>query len=514
MRLLPFLLLLSLSTFAQNQQVSTGLFFDGEPFLTVNPQNPQHFVVCWMGLNIGQGITIKTRTTFDGGATWSSVVSLPHAQSDYASADPSLAFDTNGDVVACYIDYINEPTAGGIYFVKSNDGGLSWSPMTLALDAFVDELEYPIDRPWFSINPITNHYYLTSMSANWSVLPNKTYFAQSADDGATWSDWSYLDAPGFLVGDLIQIPMVTNATAPDGVFHAMYPSYVVSQNFLPGFILASSSDHGETFTYQEALFGAGGNGEPLAKSGYRLAADPSNAQHLAFVFIYSLLGDPDVYLIETTNGGESWSTPQRVNDDPAGNDRLQDLTWAAFDNDGDLAIAWRDRRNAPTSGYATSQEIYGAVKWNGSQDISANFPISSEAAPYNATLLESSGNDFLSVTMLNDTMSVAWGDVRNNKLDIWFQRINAQTGETISISEIASETAELIRLYPMPANQLLFFEGPTVPKCEAFTEEGKWVQSWNKPSGSLYTADLATGVYLFRFYTLGGNQTLRVVIEH
>lgn len=511
------ILLLLITTLAfyansQNRLVSTGVIFDGEPYIVVNPSNPHHMVVAWMGLPLGQTVTIRTRVTFDAGSTWSPVVALPHAEQGFGSADPSLAFDTEGNVVACYIDYKNDPVAGGVYFVKSSNSGLTWGSMVKAIDAFDDDLEYPIDRPWFSVNPVTNHYYVTSMSANWGPVPNHAYFASSADGGQTWSALRRLDDTGFLVGNSIAKPMPVNAVSADGIFHAIYPSWLPAQSLLPAMIHAQSTDHGVTFSYNTALSSnaAGGN-DQNAKNGYRLTTNPANPLHLALVGIYTLSGDQDVYLSESYDGGLTWSALQRVNDDLPGNGRMQDLVWADFDDDGDLAFTWRDRRNAPDSGYSTSQEIYGAVKWNGQNSVSPNFPISSAVAPWNSTLLDQNGNDFMCVVMRDDTLNTVWGDVRNNKLEIWFQRTDAQSGQPVSISRIADEEMSLIRIFPVPAGNTLQWEGASARWCEIRFEDGRIVRKIERPQERIDISDLAPGAYFITFGTPGGSQTLRFV---
>ena len=83
----------------QNQNISNGNVFEGEPFLAVNPANPQNLVVAWMGFVLSSGVRpqIKTRSSYDGGNTWSDIVIMPHIQNTYQSADPTMAFDENGN---------------------------------------------------------------------------------------------------------------------------------------------------------------------------------------------------------------------------------------------------------------------------------------------------------------------------------------------------------------------------------------------------------------------------------
>jgi len=56
------------SSFGQNQNISNGNIFDGEPYLSINPENPKHMVVAWMGYLPLTNVLIKTRVTFNGGA--------------------------------------------------------------------------------------------------------------------------------------------------------------------------------------------------------------------------------------------------------------------------------------------------------------------------------------------------------------------------------------------------------------------------------------------------------------
>ena len=80
-------LLFSTLIFCQNQNLSNGDVFDGEPYLAIDPNDSQHLVVAWMGwINATNQFQIKTRTSFDSGETWSTTVTLPHTEIDYTSA--------------------------------------------------------------------------------------------------------------------------------------------------------------------------------------------------------------------------------------------------------------------------------------------------------------------------------------------------------------------------------------------------------------------------------------------
>lgn len=494
---------------AQDQNLSNGFVFDGEPFLVIDPSNAQHIAVAWMGYSFGSPFGIKTKVSFDGGGSWSNTQFLPHFSPAYHSADPSLAFDNQGNLFACYIDYRESPDSGGVYVLKSSNGGLNWGSPNKVIDAYADGNKKPLDRPWLTINPLNNHFYITTKPAPWVSPPNRPYLITSPDGGATWQPWRYIDTSGYLTGNFIAAPMAAPATATDGSFHCIYPSWVFSQNPLPGFIHAKSINDGVSFSYHGVLYSAVTNSDTLAKAGYRLVADPANADHLAFAFLYKINGDLDVFITETFNSGANWSAPIRVNDDPVGNGKMQDLVWADFDDDGDLILAWRDRRNGSGTGYENASEIWGAVRWKDSANFSPNFRVSDNLSAYNALYLTQNGNDFMCIDMKNDTLYAVWGDVRMNKLNIWFSKKSLQSN-TSAVQLLISENIPEVRISPNPAIDLVRFEGSTVEQVSIYDGSGKLLESIKPASQQLNIQHLVTGIYFFEIETVDGRLTRKV----
>jgi hypothetical protein len=192
----------------------------------------------------------------------------------------------------------------------------------------------------------------------------------------------------------------------------------------------------------------------LFKRAGKLISDQAHPGHLAYCFLSEQNDQSDVYLMESTDGGSTWGTMQKVNQDPIGNNRVQDLLWGDFNETGDLVITWRDRRNAPSDGYEQASEIYAATKPFGALNVGPDYPISSQAAAHD-TILEGSGNDFMSVVYAGDTCYAVWGDVRSGILKIYLNKWNALTQQN-SISVISEEYGLLT--YPNPTSNLLFFK--------------------------------------------------------
>lgn len=510
--LLLSILFLSFQGKAQDFNLSNGIYFDGEPYLSIDPHNPQHLVVAWIGFTPGYQTGIKVKVSFDGGRSWGASTFLPHISSLLHSADPSLQWDTAGYLYACYIDFNQLLDSGAVCVSRSPDGGLSWGSPHKVINGHADGTKTPIDRPWFCINPLNNHFYITTKPAPWIPIPCRPYYSVSTDTGAHWS-WRYLDTTAFLVGSLIQAPMAAPAIGSDGIFHAIYPTYVASQHLLPGFLMASSTSDGAHFSYDSVGYTMTPANDTLAKSGYNLAVDPTNASHLAFNFLLRTFGDLDVFCTETRNGGQSWSIPQRVNDDPVGNGKMQDLTWCGFDRNGDLVAGWRDRRNAPGPGYQQPAEIWGAVKRSDSANWSPNFKISDTLAPFNATYLDTSGNDFMCIALNKDTLYSVWGDVRTGALNIWFVRRNMGETATNDIRLLSDEAIAPVYAYPNPARGKVTFGGGNVSSIKLMDLSGKVLLEQKVKNNQLAPGTLPPGAYLLQMNTAAGSATQRLIVE-
>ncbi len=503
-------------SYGQEKNLSNGTVFEGEPFIVVNPKNNQHLVVAWMGFVLGNNgrLSIKVKTSFDGGKNWSSAYAMPHMVPTYKSADPSMAFDKSGNLFLCFIDYRESPDSGGVYVFKSKDGGLSWGSPVKAIDAYDDAPERPLDRPWLAVNENGDKLFITTKPAPWVPAPNRPYFISSVDSGLTWRTLRYIDSTGFLVGNQIAEPMPAPA-ASGSLVYAVYPSYFPAESPYARFIIAKSDNAGNGFQYSVVLNGTTPANNDTAKTGYKLLINPANSDHLAFLYLYRYNGgDIDVMLTESFDAGANWVAPVRINDDPSGNGKLQDMIWGDFDKDGDLVISWRDRRNAPGSGYLAASEFYAAFRDKDSANFSPNFKLSDSLVAFNSILLQS-GNDFMCTDLTDDTISAVWGNTKDGSLDIWFVRLIAKTGQITSVSLLESESAN-ISVFPNPSNGIYFVklnQQTPINHYQILNQEGKLIAEKNIDNYE-FEIDLTNqhnGIYFLKVQADKGNFTKKLV---
>ncbi|MFB6307070.1 MAG: hypothetical protein ABEH43_08820, partial [Flavobacteriales bacterium] len=60
---LIFFIILTQISFSQNKNISNEISFQGEPYLAIDPNDPQHLVTAWMGYDAGIRLKIITRVS-------------------------------------------------------------------------------------------------------------------------------------------------------------------------------------------------------------------------------------------------------------------------------------------------------------------------------------------------------------------------------------------------------------------------------------------------------------------
>lgn len=504
------LVLLSGQAQLQNINISNTTLAEGEPYLAVNPTNHKNMVIAWMGVTFTGGVrvSIKTKASFDGGQTWASYHVKPHMSSTWSSADVSMAFRSDGKLFLSYIDYNAGVDSGGVFVISSPDGGITWGTPVKAIDQQEDPQKKPLDRPWLVVdNSNTSNkgmMYLTTKPAPWVSAPNRPYMKSSADSGQTWSAFRFVDTANYLVGNFIQAPMAANAVTADGAFCAVYPSYVFTQSPYTQFFIAKSYNRAASFQYTTVVSNPTPVSDTNLKAGYCLRANPANAQQLAAAFIDNRNGDPDVFVTSTNDGGQTWSTPARVNKDALANGKAQDMVWCDYNDNGDLLVTWRDRRSGSGTGfYQQPFEAYAAVSHNNGATFVNNIDLSTVLAPFDSALANK-GNDFMCCKLVSDTVCATWSDYRTGKMNVFF----AKTVDTTStgIIEVNPEEREFLEVFPNPATDkvVVNIESGNYKNCTLVLLDatGKKVFEKASPASSetILCRNLPSGVYYAQLF--------------
>jgi hypothetical protein len=123
--------------------------------------------------------------------------------------------------------------------------------------------------------------------------------------------------------------------------------------------------------------------------------------------------DIDVFMVKSTDGGNSWSAPQRINQDPVGNKKQQFMSWMHVDPvTGAINIIWFDRRDYTD----TQTDVYLARSTDGGSTF-AEYKISETPFVPDKSIFF---GDYINVMSYNNFSACIWQRMDSRVLSVWF----------------------------------------------------------------------------------------------
>jgi len=390
-----------------------------EVHIAVNPNNPNILLGGSNAANNSSTVTYVNQgyyITTNGGQTWYGGDSLPGKPSGVYRSDPVVAFDAYGNMYFNTLEYSS--TVGDLVTLKSTDNGLTWPIKVAVPNPGIDE-----DKNWIAIdvNPASPYfnYIYTAYTEFQSTDPNyrKLEFSRSTDGGLTFSNPVNMSGTSGYLHQGVNLAVGTNGDVVAAFTH--YPTSTLTTSHVT---FAKSTDGGQTWTQQFVVqnindirgnLSKGGNSIRVNSFPY-IAVDHSNGPRRGWIYITYAARPatgqpPDVYLVKSTDFGATWSTPVKVNSEPANRDQWFPAI-AVDPADGSVNIVYYDSRNYPNN---DSTEVYmsrsldGGVTW---EDIK----VSDRAHLPRAIAGLASGyqGDYIGITAKNGVVWPFWNDNR------------------------------------------------------------------------------------------------------
>jgi hypothetical protein len=377
----------------------------GEPHIATNPRD-QNNSICAFNINN----FYYTLNGFD----WTKItVGFPGFS---VLGDPVLSYDSLGN--AYYVQLYQNGATYGICVAKSTNKGVTWSS-TYNVSSTTVGLS---DKEWIAADQ-TNGPYSNNLYIVWRQFGSTGMRSvRSTDRGITWSSpLTYTGGQG--------------AYAAVGANGSIQGGSVYNASLNGGAILVNrSTDGGVTFSPQVVAtsFVTGGiicAGRYTVKNcirmdGFpRMAADNSYTASRGNVYVVYARNPgtadvTDINFVRSTDYGNTWSVPVRVNDDATTTDQW--MPAISVDNKtGKIFISWFDSREDPTNNLLT--KIYGAVSSDGGLTFSANTAVSTTLFNPNTMAVGQPGGenyigDYHGISAIGNTSYVVWMDSRNNNL--------------------------------------------------------------------------------------------------
>ena len=380
-----------------------------EPSIAIDPLNPDNIVIGWRQFDSVASDFRQAGYAYshDGGATWTFPGSLDPGQ---FRSDPVLAADSVGNFYYYSLSSITTTE----YFV-STDKGVTWTTPTSSPGG---------DKNWQTID-ITGglgdgHIYAIWNSQYTCCAPG-TDFTRSTDSALSW------EGPYVLPR---HPKWGTDDVGPEGELYIVGVNRLGTGHMIlkstdaldalvtPTFGLAPNIDLGGTTI-------TGGTPNPGGLMGQVwVAVDRSSGPTRGNVYVLGSVdptgGDPlDVHIIRSTDGGQNWSAPLRVNDDPGG------TAWQWFGTmsvspEGRIDVVWNDTRNDLT---AQSSELYYAWSTDAGLSFSSGLAVSPSFNSRVGHPVQTKIGDYYH--MISDTAgaSLAYSATFNGEQDVYFLRV-------------------------------------------------------------------------------------------
>lgn len=462
------IVLLSQSLCAQNIMIS-NLNYPNEPSIAIDPKNTNVLIA---GSNID-----NYYYSIDSGYTW-------NENTLYSTSgvwgDPCIAVDTSSNF---FFFHLADPGPPGnwidrIVCQKTSNNGNTWNAGTYTgLNGTKQQ-----DKHWCSIDRTTNTIYLTWTQFDSYGSANQTdssiiLFSKSIDAGDTWSTPVRINkAAGDCIDSDNTVEGAVSTVGPNG---EIYVSWAGPN----GIVFNKSLDQGNTWLNQEINVDAmpggwdyeisgiyRGNGLPITN------CDISNGPNRGTIYINwsdqrNGAFDTDIWLTKSTDGGQTWSSPIKVNNDST--NRQQFFTWMTIDQtNGYLYFVFYDRRNY--SGDST--DVYMALSMDGGTTFINRKISQSPFLPYNTIFF----GDYTNITAHNGVIRPIWTRLNNGQLSVWtnITRLTDFTTGT-GFETIVANSQLNFENYPNPTSDIEYISfklhEPSRVNLSLYSSEGKLV---------------------------------------
>lgn len=353
----------------------------------------------------------------DGGATWGGSVSGAGGAN---SGDPAAGIGRTGRM---YIGFIDSNSGQSVAY--SADNGNTWTSVVAATQNgdLLDKNHMWIDNSVTS--PYEGNIYVSYTDFGATGYPVE--IVSSSDDGLSYSTPVAISA-GVAAGSHNQ--GVNIQTGPYGevyVIWAIYDGWPTDETAI-GF--SKSTDGGSTFsTSTRIIENIRGIRTSATSKNHRVNSFPSMAVDISggpnngnIYIVWANIGVPgvntgsdiDVYMARSTDDGDTWSTPVKVNQDASGLAKEHYFPWITCDPvSGELSVVFYDDRNV----LSTQCEVFVATSADAGNTWE-DFKVSDVAftpAPIPG-LASSYMGDYLGISAVDSRVYPTWPDNRSGSI--------------------------------------------------------------------------------------------------
>lgn len=415
-----------------NVRILPGSINQVQTSVAVHPLNPSVMAAATITDVYPGGYTTGAYITTNNGANWTGTNSIRDHLGNIISTlgDPNIIIDKNGNYIITYTVY---PLSGSDFKAGvsySTNNGLFWS-QTVYIPGVekADKVTSAADNS--SLSPYYGRIYAVYSDYTKSGL----YFSTSSNGGVSWDTVKRISPPA--------IDARVGACMTVGKYGEIFVSwpYFNSSNSSSYIGFAKSTNGGLSWTANDTavyvnltrlafrlfLNGCRANGLPVINT------DKSGGPRDGTIYMTctekAASGSPatddyDVIIRSSTNQGNNWSAPRKVNQDFTGSLKYQFFPVLTIDDFGGVNVVYYDTRNTLTN---DSFEVFHSRSLDGGYTFQ-DYPVTDhkfKIKTINPTLFGVPGyiGSYIGVTSSKRTITPVWFDNATEIYQAWTSSI-------------------------------------------------------------------------------------------
>src|SRR6201988_4614638 len=129
----------------------------------------------------------------------------------------------------------------------------------------------------------------------------------------------------------------------------------------------------------------------------------------------------DVMFVRSTNGGTSFSAPQRINDDPINHSKWHWMSTFSVAPNGRIDSVWLDTRNASNN---TDSQLFYSYSLDAGVTWSPNVSVSNSFNPFLGYPQQNKMGDYMTMVSDSTGANVAYSATFNSEEDVYHVRVS------------------------------------------------------------------------------------------
>jgi hypothetical protein len=387
-----------------------------EPSITIDSINPTRMSIGWRQFD---SVTNNFRKggfayTTNGGTTWT----FPGSLSTVFRSDPVLFSTETGTFF-----YLSLISGFQDDIWRSLNGGQSWVRLAPATGG---------DKQWFTIDNSNSsgHGFQYQFWTSGASSFDTRQFTRSMDGGLTWMNPINLpNTPAYGTLDVDSSGnLFIGGFNPNGQnFWCLRSSDAKISKVTPTFDRITEVDLGGVLNINQLINPVGLVGQSFLAVDRSGSSTNNNIYMLASVTPNDGLHASDVMFAKSTDGGQTFSPPRRINDDLSpGSFRANPNTWHWLGTfsvapNGRLDAVWLDTRNAANN---TDSQLFYSFSTDGGDTWSPNVAASAPFNPFLGYPNQNKMGDYITMVSDNGGGNVAYCATFNQEEDIYYVRVD------------------------------------------------------------------------------------------